>query len=49
MAEILTNFVSLPDPLNEINNNIEVDSFSNFRVFRVNLQFSVRIQMYTLL
>ena len=30
----------------EINYNIEVNSFS---VFRVNLQFSVRVQLYTLL
>ena len=30
----------------EINNNIEVNSFS---IFRVNLQFSVRVQTYTLL
>ena len=30
----------------EINNNIEVKSFS---IFRVNLQFSVRVQTYTLL
>ena len=30
----------------KINNNIEVNSFS---IFRVNLQFSVRAQKYTLL
>ena len=30
----------------ELNNNIEMNSFS---IFRINLQFSVRVQLYTLL
>ena len=30
----------------ELNNNIEMNSFP---IFRVNLQFSVRVQLYTLL
>ena len=30
----------------ELNNNIEINSFP---IFRVNLQFSVRVQLYTLL